>query len=137
MEGIKKQAILTGKTRDSACGIRYQRSGDYYIPVLKLPEESRSIGHWGRLYRDYLKEHRPILYSELVLSCRLWTYLANLNEQAQNRLELIMEQMKAAEGVTEDLKANDQIAWIGAMNSIHSRAEEIILQELIYGEGAV
>ncbi len=120
-------------TRD----IRYQRNGDYYIPVLKLPEESRSIGHWGRLHKDYLKEHRPILYSELVLSCQLWTYLADLNEQAQNRLELIIEQMKAAEGVTEGLKANDPMAWVGAMNSIRSRAEEIILRELIYGEDAV
>ncbi len=120
-------------TRD----IRYQRNGDYYIPTLKLPEESRSIGRWGRLHRDYLKEHRPILYSELVLSCQLWTYLADLNEQAQNRLELIIEQMKSAKGVTEDLKANDPMAWVRAMNSIRSRAEEIILQELIYGEDAV
>ncbi len=118
-------------------GVRYQRVGEYYIPDLKIPEESRSIGHWGRLHRDYLKEHRPILYSELVLSCRLWTYLADMNDQAQNRLELIMEQMKAAEGVTEDLKATAPMAWIKAMNSIRSRVEEIILQELIYGEGAI
>ncbi len=120
-------------TRD----IRYQRNGDYYIPVLKLPEESRSIGRWGRLHRDYLKEHRPILYHELVLSCRLWTYLADLNEQAQNCLELIMEQMKTTEDVTEELKAADPMAWGGAMNSIRNRAEEIILQELICGEDAV
>lgn len=137
MEGFKKQAILIEKTRDAACDIRYQRSGDYCIPVLKLPEERRSIGRWGRLHRDYLKERRPILYNELVLSCRLWTYLADLNEQAQSRLELIMEQMKAAESVTEDLKADDPMAWVGAMNSIRSQAEEIILQELIYGEGVV
>ncbi len=137
MKGIKKQAILTGKTRHSACDIRYQRSGDYYIPALKMPEESRSLGRWGRLHRDYLKEHRPILYNELILSCRLWTYLADLDEQVRDRLVLIMEQMKSTEGVTEELKAADPIAWVGAMNSIHSRAEEIILRELIYGEGAV
>lgn len=137
MEGFKNEAILTEKTRDSARGIRYQRSGDYYIPALKLSEESRSIGRWGHLHRDYLKEHRPILYSELVLSCRLWTYLADLDKQAEDRLELIMEQMKSAEGVTEELKAADPIAWVGAMNSIRSRAEEIVLRELIYGEVAV
>ncbi len=117
--------------------IRYQRNGDYYIPNLKLPEEDRPIGRWGRLHRDYLKEHRPILYSELVLSCRLWAYLADLNETAQSRLELIIEQMKATEGMKEDLKTADQMAWVRAMNSIRNRAEEIILQELIYGEAAV
>ncbi len=121
----------------SCMSIRYQRVGDYYIPDLSLPEESRSIGRWGRLHREYLKEHRPILYNELVLSCRLWTYLADLNEQAQNRLKLIMEQIKAAEGVTEDLKAIDPMAWVGAMNSIRNRAEEIVLRELIYEEVAV
>ncbi len=117
--------------------IRYQRNGDYYIPDLKLPEERRAIGRWGRLHRDYLKAHRPILYHELVLSCRLWTYLADLDKQAQNRLELNMEQMKAAEGIAESLKAADPMAWVGAMNSIRNRAEEIILRELIYGEDAV
>ncbi len=117
--------------------IRCQRNGDYYIPILKLPEENRPIGRWGRLHRDYLKEHRPILYNELVLSCCLWTYLADLNEQTQDRLERIMEQMKASEGVTEELKAADSMAWVGAMNSIRNRAEKIILRELIYGEGAV
>ena len=84
--------------------------------------------------REYLKEHRPILFNDLILSGQLWTYLADLNEQAQERLSLIIEQMKASEGVTEELKAVDQMAWIGAMNSIHNRAEEIILQEMIYGE---
>ncbi len=120
-------------TRD----IRYQRNGDYYIPDLMLPEESRPIGRWGRLHRDYLKEHRPILYSELVLSCRLWTYLADLNEQAQDRLETIIRQMQEAESVTEKLKARDQMGWVRRMNSIRSRAEEIILQEMIYGEDAL
>ena len=120
---------------DENNGLWYELIGDYYIPVLTLSsEEQRPIGKWGRMHRDYLKEHRPILFNDLVLSDRLWTYLADLNEQAQDRLSLIIEQMKASEGVTEELKAADQMAWVGAMDSILNRAEEIILRELIYGE---
>ena len=120
---------------DETNGLWYERIGDYYIPVLTLPsEEQRPIGKWGRMHRDYLKEHRPILYNDLILSGQFWTYLADLNEQAQERLSLIVEQMKEAEGVTEGLKAADQIAWVGAMNSIRNRAEEIILREMIYEE---
>ena len=89
------------------------------------------------MHRDYIKEHRPILFNDLCLNANLWTYLANLNEQAQNRLEFIIEQMKASEGVTEDMKQHDQIAWLGAMNSIRNRAEEIVLREMIYEEGSV
>lgn len=84
------------------------------------------------MHREYLKEHNSIRFDDLCLSGELWTYLADLNEQAQNRLELIIEQMKAAEGVTEDLKAYDQMTWVGAMNSIRNCAEEIVLTELIY-----
>ena len=120
---------------DENNGLWYELIGDYYIPVLTLSsEEQRPIGKWGRMRRDYLKEHRPILFNDLILSGQLWTYLADLNEQAQERLSLIIEQMKASEGVTEDLKAADQMAWVGAMNSIRNRAEEIILRELICGE---
>lgn len=112
--------------------ITYTLVGDYYIPSIALPEENRPIGKWGRMHRDYLKEHRPILYNDLILSGQLWTYLADLNEQVQERLSLIVEQMKETEGVTEQLKAADQIAWVGAMNSIRNRAEEIVKSELIY-----
>ena len=112
--------------------LNYIRCGDYYIPDIRLPEENRPIGRWGRMHREYLREHNPIRFNDLCLTGELWTYLADLNEQAQIRLELIIEQMKAAEGVTEDLKATDQMAWVGAMNSIRSRAEEIVLTELIY-----
>ena len=123
---------------DESNGLWYELIGDYYIPVLTLSsEEQRPIGKWGRMHRDYLKEHRPILFNDLILSGRLWTYLADLNEQAKERLSLIIEQMKASEGVTEELKATDQMAWVGAMNSIRNRAEEIILRELIYEEDAV
>ena len=120
---------------DENNGLWYELIGDYYIPVLTLSSEAqRPIGKWGRMHREYLKEHRPILFNDLILSGQLWTYLAALNEQAQERLSLIIEQMKASESVTEELKAADQMAWVGAMNSIRNRAEEIILRELIYGE---
>ena len=120
---------------DENNGLWYELIGDYYIPVLTLSsEEQRPIGKWGRMHRDYLKEHHPILFNDLILSGRLWTYLADLNEQAKERFSLIIEQMKASEGVTEELKVADQMAWVGAMNSIRNRAEEIILRELIYGE---
>ena len=123
---------------DESNGLWYELIGDYYIPVLTLSsEEQRPIGKWGRLHRDYLKEHHPIRFNDLVLSGQLWTYLADLNEQTQERLSLIVEQMKISEGVTEELKAADQMAWVGAMNSIRNRAKEIILREMIYGEDAV
>ena len=123
---------------DESNSLWYELIGDYYIPILTLSsEEQRPIGKWGRMHRDYLKEHRPILFNDLVLSDRLWTYLADLNEQARDRLSLIIEQMKASEGVTEELKAADQMAWVGAMSSIRNRAEEIILREMIFEEDAV
>jgi hypothetical protein len=117
--------------------LNYIRCGDYYIPDIRLPEENRPIGRWGRMHRDYIKDHNPIRFNDLCLSGELWTYLADLNEQAQNHLELIIEQMKATEGVTECMKQHDQMAWVGAMNSIHHRAEEIVLREMIYEEDAV
>lgn len=110
----------------------YKRCGDYYIPDLKLPEETRPIGKWGRMHRDFLKEHHPIRFNTLVLSCELWTYLADLNGQAQQRVGILIPQMKAAEGVTESLKAVDSMAWVQRMNSIYSRAEEIVQEELIF-----
>ncbi len=120
------------KERITENGIDYILVGDYYIPDLKLPEENRPIGRYGRLHREYLKQEHPARYSSLILTGKLWTYLADLNEQAEERLDLIMEQMKAAEGVTEELKARNQLEWVGRMNNIRNRAEEIINSELIY-----
>ena len=120
------------KERITENGIDYILVGDYYIPDLKLPEEDRPIGRYGRLHREYLKQEHPARYSSLILTGKLWTYLADLNEQAEERLDLIMEQMKAAEGVTEELKARNQLEWVGRMNNIRNRAEEIINSELIY-----
>ena len=113
-------------------GIRYQLEGDYYVPVLELPKENRPIGRWGRLHKAYLKNHRPILYQSLLLSGKLYTVLADLNEQATERCSLIIRQMAETEGITEELKANDPMRWVQAMNSIRSRAEEIIQAGLIY-----
>ena len=113
-------------------GIEYVRVGDYYIPDLKLPKEERPIGKYGRMHRDYLREHNPVMFDDLVLTGRLWTYLADLNEQAENRFQLMIQQMQEAEAVTEALKASDQLAWVQAMNSIRSRAEEILREELIF-----
>ena len=112
--------------------IPYIRSGDYFIPDLKLLEEPRPIGKWGRMHRDYLKEHHPIQFNALVLSGTLWTYLADLNEQAQQRMETLIVHLKTAEGITEALKAADPLGWTRCMNNITARAEEIIRKELIY-----
>ena len=120
------------KERITENGIDYILVGDYYIPDLKLPEENRPIGRYGRLHREYLKQEHPARYSSLILTGKLWTYLADLNEQAEERMDLIIEQMKAAEGVTEELKARNQLEWVGRMNNIRNRAEEIINSELIY-----
>ncbi len=112
--------------------INYIRVGDYFIPDLTLPEETHPIGRWGRMHREYLKEHRPIQYNCLLLSGKLWTYLADLNQQAQDRQERMIDQMKVFEGITEALKASDPTVWVQRMNNIRTRAEEIIREELIY-----
>jgi hypothetical protein len=126
MEQLKK------RIHDDSNGLDYVLVGDYYIPDLKLPEESRPIGRWGRLHRTFLQEHRPGQYASLILSGKLWAYLADLNEQAQARFEVIVQQMIAAENITEDFKRRDWIGWVQAMNNIRSRAEEIIYAEMIY-----
>ena len=112
--------------------INYIRSGDYFIPDLKLPEETRPIGKWGRMHRDYLKKQHPIQFNNLVLSGNLWTYLADLNEQAQQRMDTLIVQMQSTEGITEALKVADPMGWTQRMNNITARAEEIIREELIY-----
>ena len=120
------------RIHDIGNGLDYVLAGDYYIPDLTTSEEHRPIGRWGRMHRDYLREEHPALLSDLILSGTLWTYLADLNEQAQARLLLITAQMQEAEGVDEDLKRRDQMEWVRRMNFIRSRAEEIILHELIF-----
>ncbi|MCD7738597.1 MAG: TnpV protein [Lachnospiraceae bacterium] len=122
------------RIHDDSNGLDYILVGDYYIPDLRLEEqeERRPIGKWGRMHRRYLEEYRHITYVELVFSGRMGTYLADINEQAQARLELLIDQMKAAEGVTEDLKRRDWWKWVQMMGNIQNRAEEIVLAEIIY-----
>jgi hypothetical protein len=123
---------------DKCNGLWYELQGDYYIPCLMLNEpDTAPIGMWGRKHQQYLKEHRPVLYSDLVLSGKLHSYLADIDTQARNKLHLLVTQLAEKDSINEQLKSQDQIAWVGAMNSIRNRAEEIILQELIYGENAV
>lgn len=126
MEELKKHIY------DEHNGLHYTLVGDYYIPDLELPEETRPIGIWGRMHKDYLERCYPAQYNDLILSGNLWAYLADLNEQAQNRLNCIITQMKETEGITEELKTQDPMAWVGTMNNIRNRAEEIILSEIIY-----
>ena len=114
--------------------ITYSEVGDYYLPDLALPEEETKIilGRWGMAHKEFLKEHKNVLYSHLLFSGKLYQHCKEIEDTALNRLELLINQMKSAEGITEELKANDQMAWVGAMNSIKHRAEEIITNELIY-----
>lgn len=112
--------------------LEYIRVGDYYIPNLTLSEERRPIGRWGRMHRDYLKEHRPVRYETLVLSGKLWSYLAELNEQAEARFALVIDQMLHSQQVDEELKVKDQLAWVSVRNWIKCCAEEIVLHELIW-----
>ena len=123
---------------DNSNGLWYELHGDYYLPCLAIPEEEvHTIGIWGRKHQQYLREHRPIIYSALVLSGKLYSYLADIDTQARNRLDLLARQLAEKEGINELLKAQNQLAWVGAMNNIRNRAVEIVLKELIYGEDAV
>lgn len=119
------------KDRIEENGIAYELIGDYYIPLLELPDEECSIGKYGRMHREYLKEYNPMMFNNLVLTGHLWTYLMDLNEQAQSRLQLIIRQMQETKNVTNELKKQDQMAWVRAMSSIYNRAEEIVIHELV------
>ena len=116
-------------------GISYTLHGDYYLPDLVLPEEkeeTRYIGVLGDRHRRYLEKHRPAVIWELLSNGRLRTYLCDIDEQAQERLELLVKQMAEAEGVTEQLKANNQMEWVGKMTNIRNRAMEMVNSEIIY-----
>ena len=123
---------LRKKIHDENNGLDYVLVGDCYLPVLSLPEETRPIGCWGMLRKEYLKEHKSGMYSCLLLTARLDSHLADVNEQAQERFELIEAQMRSAEGVTEDLKAQNPMEWVRRANNIRNRAQEIVLNELVY-----
>ena len=125
---------LKNTLHDSNNGLDYTMVNGYYLPNLTVaaPTEQHPTGRWGRLHKRYLKEHHPIRYNQLLLSGELGSYLAKLDKQAEEQLALTVRQMQEAEGVTEALKAADQLEWVRRMNSIRNRAEEIIKTELIF-----
>ena len=125
---------LKNTLHDSNNGLDYTMVNGYYLPNLTVaaPTEQHPTGRWGRLHKRYLKEHHPIRYNQLLLSGELGSYLAKLDKQSEEQLALTVRQMQEAEGVTETLKAADQLEWVRRMNSIRNRAEEIIKTELIF-----
>ena len=125
---------LKNTLHDSNNGLDYTMVNGYYLPNLTAaaPAEQDPTGRWGRLHKMYLKEQHPIRYNQLLLSGELGSYLAKLDKQAEEQLALTVQQMQESEGVTEALKAADQLEWVRRMNSIRNRAEEIIKIELIF-----
>ena len=111
----------------------YRRNGDYLLPEMGLTEaEKKPLGKYGMMRRQYLEQHRPGLYTRLLLSGKLMEHLQEIETTAQNRLESLMTRLKAKNNVTEELKAKDQMKWVGLMNSLKNQAEEMILTELVY-----
>ena len=117
---------------ESTLTIPYVKVGDYYLPNITLPPDAGDIGFWGRRRKEFLREHRPVTFNQLVLSGELFKYLALFNQEATERLESLIQDMKVAQGITEELKGRDQMAWVGAMNNIRACAEEIVYAELVY-----
>ena len=115
---------------DESNGLWYERDGDYYIPCLKLPETN--IGIWGERYLAYIREHKKLLHTKLMVNGTLYDHLAEINKQAEEMFSELVNQMKTHEGITEQLKADNQMEWVRRMNNIRHRATEIINHELIY-----
>ena len=123
---IAKGAAHMNKKHESTQTIPYVKVGDYYFPNFTLPPDAGDIGFWGRRRKDFLREHRPVTFNQLVLSGELFKYLALFNQEATERLESVIQAMKVAQGITEEIKGRDQMAWVGAMNNIRACAEEIV-----------
>ena len=121
------------KTIFGELGGKYERQGDYLIPCIALPaEEEQPIGTWGQRHLDYLKQYRKVTYTNLLTSGKLNIYLADVDRQAQERLERLIKGMKQAQGITEQLKAENALEWVGRMNNIQACAMEIVNEEIIY-----
>ena len=130
---IQEDFTMEKTIYDESNGLWYELQGDYYYPCLTVPaEEEKPIGIWGQRHLRYIKAKRKALYTELLTSGRLNTYLADISEQATEQILLLAKQMAEREGVTEQLKAQDQMLWVQRMNSIRDRAMEIVNHELIY-----
>ena len=128
-----KKELIFMKSLFEEMGGTYRQEGDYLIPNLTLPDEPEyQIGKYGHLRRSYLKEYHPVLYANFLTSGTLHRHLAEIDQACNERMEIIVSDMAKQEGVTESLKAADQMEWVRRMNSIHSRAEEIVLTELVY-----
>ena len=118
---------------DERTGIRYTLQGDYYLPDLVLPvEETKSIGVWGQRHKRYLKEHKRVTYANLLTSGELNSYLADIDEQAQERFEVLIKQMKQAHGITEQLKAENVWEWVRRLDNIQACAMEIVNKEIVF-----
>lgn len=118
---------------DKQTGIQYELQGDYYLPCLKLPEQPKvEIGIWGKRHLRYIKQHHKIRYTNLLTSCKLTAYLADIDEQAEEMFFRLVNQLAEKEGVTEQLKADNQMLWVARMNNIRSRATEIVNHDIIY-----
>ena len=115
-------------------GGTYRQVGDYFIPDIELPERNYEIGKYGRMRHRYLKEHRKIQYTTMILDGTLYDHLEEIDRICNERIETMVTAMKKQQGIMEELKARDQLAWVGAMNNIRNVAEEIVLRELIYEE---
>ena len=130
---IQEDFTMEKTTYDESNGLWYELRGDYYIPCLTLqPQEERPIGIWGQQHLRYIKQERKALYTELLTSGKLNTYLADINEQAENMFLELLKHLAAREGVTEQLKAQDQMLWVQRMNSIRDRVMETVNHDLIY-----
>ena len=118
---------------DKSNGLWYELQGDYYIPCLKLPDEEHvEVGVWGMRHLEYIKHHRKGFYTSLLIGCKLNRYLADVNKQAEAMFDTLISQYKTAEGITEQLKSTNQMAWVGKMNSIRQRVTKIVDADIIY-----
>ena len=124
---------MENRIYDEKNGLWYEKQGDYYLPCLSLPEEeSKPVGIWGQRHLRFIKQHKRAFYSNLLTSCKLNSYLADIDEQAKEMFSRLVKQLAEKENVTEELKATDQMEWVRRMNSIRNRATEIVNQEVVY-----
>ena len=129
---MRNQA-LPAKIYDANNGLTYALHGDYFLPLIEVPQDRRPIGKYGRMRKKYLKEHHPVLFNQLVFTGKLQEHLIEVNECCTRMKRMLVAETAKKQGVTEKLKARDQLAWVGMMNNIDSSVEELILTEYVYG----